>query len=68
MGLTEEELELKMRHLTYQLYKPLYVFNMARGDIRAGAQARRRNASKEILEVLRENGFELKEYYGIPSA
>ena len=45
-----------------------HVFNMARGDRRAGAQARRRNASKEILEVLRENGFELKECYGIPSA
>lgn len=61
MGLTEEELELKIRHLTYQLYKPLYVLNMARGDIRAGAQARRRNASKEILEVLQNNGFELKQ-------
>lgn len=59
--MNEKELELKMRHLTYQLYKPLYVFNMARGDRRPGAQARRLNASKEILEVLREHGFELKE-------
>lgn len=44
-------------HLINALTRPLFVYRMATGDTRGGADTRRRNALLEIERILEEHGW-----------